>query len=288
MTNQVKKLSYKQLQQKLKSLRDKRLVDCKLNDTKENLQTILQDYLNQNTKKNKPDFNGLVLFEGNSPLDNKPIVIIATGFKTKSKNEKTGNMIQTWIIRSDTHPLEAVHTGEDFSICGDCVHRQHTSPSGKRTCYVNLSGVGAVYKSYLNGNYPIFSSDRHLQYFVNRFIRFGSYGDPVCIPYHLVNMIASVSNGHTGYTHQWKNKRFSCYKDFFQASCDNIIDFCDASDQGWSTFRVLRSNEAKENNEVACQGGVKTTCQQCLLCNGSEDKQLHITIPVHGKTARYY
>ena len=28
--------------------------------------------------------------------------------------------MQTWILRSDMNPLEAIHTGHDASICGDC------------------------------------------------------------------------------------------------------------------------------------------------------------------------
>ena len=53
---------------------------------------------------------GFIFYRGKSPIDRAPIVGIAT---LESKNGKTGNMIQTWILRTDTHPLEARRTGRD-------------------------------------------------------------------------------------------------------------------------------------------------------------------------------
>ena len=46
---------------------------------------------------------GLVLYEGPSEIDGKPIVCIAT---LDSRNRKTGNMVQTWILRQDVSPFE--------------------------------------------------------------------------------------------------------------------------------------------------------------------------------------
>ena len=73
--------------------------------------------------------NGYVLWEGASPLDQAPIVVIAT---MNSSNVKTGNMIQTWILRSDINPVQAVNDGNDYSICGDCPHRKNDQ--GQRSC----------------------------------------------------------------------------------------------------------------------------------------------------------
>ena len=41
--------------------------------------------------------NGRVIYRGPSLLDGKRIVVVATGFVKKSNNDKTGEMIQTWI-----------------------------------------------------------------------------------------------------------------------------------------------------------------------------------------------
>jgi hypothetical protein len=69
--------------------------------------------------------NGFVIWEGPSPVDGAPLVAIVTGVAASSEsgNVKTGAMLQTWILRADISPQEAVDTGQDRSICGDCVHR---------------------------------------------------------------------------------------------------------------------------------------------------------------------
>ena len=71
---------------------------------------------------------GTIIYQGESLIDNKNIVVI---YFNGSKNTKTGNMAQTYIIRSDIDPLLASKTGEDYSICGNCKHSclLYTSPS---------------------------------------------------------------------------------------------------------------------------------------------------------------
>ena len=44
---------------------------------------------------------GVVIYRGVSRIDGRPIVAIAT---LKTDNEKTGDMIQTWILRADVDP----------------------------------------------------------------------------------------------------------------------------------------------------------------------------------------
>ena len=230
--------------------------------------------------------NGIILFEGISPIDNKsPIVCIATGFKKRSANPKTGDMIQVWILRQDMHPSQAIDSGDDQAICGNCPHRKY---DGKRSCYVNPMGPASVYRAYLAGNYVKFSPKKHLRYFAGRSVRWGAYGDPVCIPYETIETVNSVAYNHTGYTHQWRDDRFSCYRDFFMASCDNLGDYLNATDQGWSTFRVLRSAEENvRGSEVTCQGGIKTQCAICSLCDGAKDRVKSVTVKAHGNGAKY-
>ena len=70
------------------------------------------------------------------------------GIRTASANPKTGDMIQTWILRSDMHPLEAIKSGSDYGICGSCIHRgsydEFGNPIDPRTCYVNPFSFGSV------------------------------------------------------------------------------------------------------------------------------------------------
>ena len=70
------------------------------------------------------NFKSVELWRGASPVDNEPIVLIATGASRKeyeqSQNTKTGTMVQTYILKQDEKPSDAVKSGGDESICGKC------------------------------------------------------------------------------------------------------------------------------------------------------------------------
>ena len=301
-------MNYRQLQASLKELRDVRGYDIgvKLNanfnelfkawytlthpEVSESTDDTTEEssYNEENTnreakmvKSKQP--NGVVLYRGLSAIDKvTPIVVIATGISKSTANPKTGNMIQTWIIVENTYPTEAINNGSDSAICGNCPHRKNTE-TGKRTCYVNMMGVASVYRAYHKGNYPEYSPQEHAKYFEGKKIRWGAYGDPVNIPTRILHHIGNLVVGHTGYTHQWRNPRFSRYAEYFMASVDSLTDFLDADSAGWSTFRVLPVDSPSTG--IACQGGVKTNCFMCSLCDGNETKQRHVSIHAHGGNA---
>lgn len=215
---------------------------------------------------------GIILYKGKSLIDNQMIIVLATGFD-KSSNEKTGDMIQTWIMTLRMSPIEAKRYGHDFSVCGDCKHKHFGS------CYVNIAhGPHNTYKAYMNDRYIPFE-ESHLELFKGRKIRLGSYGDPAAVPTEVWAKICSVTDGHTGYTHQW-NKRFVDpeLKDYCMASCDNTTEYIKAKAMGWRCFRVRMSADfaVAENrlsyNEFVCpasnEAGNKTSCEKCKACMG--------------------
>lgn len=242
--------------------------------------------------------NGRVIWEGESLLDGAPIVVIAIGFKSSSKNRKTGDMIQTYILRRDISPTNAVQSGADFSICGSCIHRgtvEKVSPRSKRTrnkgrtCYVNLGqGALSVYKTYIRDAYPAFDG-----YGVNgRIVRLGTYGDPAAVPVHVWESLLRDASGFTGYTHQWRDPRFAPLRKFCMASADSPIDALTAQAKGWRTFRVSlnQQNDPRQAGEALCpasaEAGKKLTCNQCLACDGTaSNRRGSIYIPAHGGTA---
>ena len=91
---------------------------------------------------------GYILYEGPSMIDGAPVVVIVNKIDG-SDNAKTGAMVQTFIIRSDIAPTEALRTGDDVSICGDCEHRPILArETGKPPCYVNVrSAVRSVFEA---------------------------------------------------------------------------------------------------------------------------------------------
>jgi len=241
--------------------------------------------------------NGRVIYEGPSQLDGNPIVVIAIGFKTGSSNRKTGKMIQTYIMRADSLPTEAVQSGDDFSICGNCIHRGKTvrSASGEtrnvgRTCYVNLGqGPLAVMRSYLLGKYPAWDGTG-----VNgQFVRIGTYGDPAAVPTYVWDELLRDASGHTGYTHQWQDPRFASLRTFCMASVDSPEEAASAHAKGWRTFRVGMPNHAPQTPKVealcpaSAEAGRKLDCARCLACSGvsgsdGSHRRGSIYIPAHG------
>jgi hypothetical protein len=231
--------------------------------------------------------NGFILHETDD------IVVIATGFRRRSANPKTGDMIQVWILPRAVNPVEAVKTGADAAVCFDCKHR---GIAGKgRTCYVRVANAPlGVWKAYARGMYSRLDIADYAQAFSGRKVRFGAYGEPVLIPVHIVAEIARVASGHTGYTHQWKQPVYAPYRAFVMASCDTPQDYLDAKSAGWRTFRVRTAESPLMPREIACpaseESGKRTTCADCKLCSGARanDPRKDISIIAHGSGAKKF
>jgi hypothetical protein len=241
--------------------------------------------------------NGRIIYEGASLLDGAPIVVIAIGFDTASSNRKTGDMIQTYIIRQDMAPIAAAQTGKDFSICGSCIHRGSVvvnsdgeSKNVGRTCYVNLGqGATSVYNTYLRNGYPYWDDNAEPDLTHGRMVRLGTYGDPAAVPVEVWRSLLRGSSGHTGYTHQWRDPRMAKLREFCMASTDTPDEASVAQAKGWRTFRVSLNNERDglRKGEVLCpasaEAGKKLTCAQCRACDGtSTARRGSVYIPAHG------
>lgn len=242
-------------------------------------------------KKNIP--NGIILWEGQSRIDNTDIVALATGLK-RGNNKKTGNVIQVWILAKNIHPCEAKRTGKDFGICGDCKHRHFKS------CYVEmLRGPISVYNAYKAGSYVKYNSKKHLMLFKDKVVRIGAYGDPVAIPLATIKKIHKVAKFILGYTHQWKMAKAQSYKPYLMASVDTISgyhkEFHAAISKGWRTFRARSIDDTIiYDNEMICpasaEAGKLTNCHNCGACSGSISNRKNPVIVVHGfdfKTRNY-
>ena len=225
------------------------------------------------TIKNK---KGYVIYNGSSLIDGKPIVVVAT---METKNRKTGNMVQTWILRSDINPIEAFKNKEDSSICGQCPHRWAL----KGDCYVNIGQAPlSIFKAWKRGSYlDITALDNKKAFFEGREIRLGSYGDPSAVPKKIWDSILN-DNNQTGYTHQWKDK--DSLKSFTMASVDTIEEKLLANASGWRTFRVSY-NDVILNDEILCPSENGVACKDCGLCGGSNVKAKNIVILAHGSRA---
>ena len=221
------------------------------------------------------------------------VVCIATGFKTKSKNTKTGGMVQVWFLVKNYHPMTAIKNDADRSVCFDCKYRMITKEvknnkvKFSRKCYVNLMKAPAnIWRAYQRDRYSILSD---YSVFNDRFVRFGTYGEPVLTPIPMIKEIIKHAAGFTGYTHQWKNPVFQGYKQYFMASCDET-DYQLAESMGWRTFIVSNKHI---NNHIQCPASAErnhvTTCLDCGLCNGLTNTSMRsIQIRPHGQQKKAF
>lgn len=233
--------------------------------------------------------NGVVIYQGPSQIDGQTIAVIVTGIGKASRNEKTGDMLQTWIIRDDVAPNIAVHMGADASVCGDCKHRG-TIVNGRnvnRSCYVTVGRAPRqVYLAYRKGNYPVALAHQIADCAVGRVVRLGSYGDPAAVPLWVWEAFTSKALTWTGYTHQWRN----CSPDYARycmASVDTACEQIAAKMQGYRTFRVRAANEDLAAREIVCpaseEAGKRTSCADCRACGGLSAKaRVDIAIMPHG------
>jgi hypothetical protein len=237
---------------------------------------------------------GLVLWEGRSLFDRQPIVGIVTGLVRPSENPKTGPMLQTWILRQNTHPAQAIRLGLDRSICGGCPLRGRVTRDADgyrnvgRACYVRVHQAPTqVWRCYRAGDYPRFNPAQHLDLFFGRSLRLGAYGDPTAIPLAAWLPILRVIHRHTGYTHAWREARFQEWTQWLMASCDNAAEASLARARGWNYFRVTPDWPEAREGEIVCpasdEAGKRTTCDHCGRCGGTRAPgRLDVVIRVHG------
>lgn len=234
--------------------------------------------------------NGAILWEGKSQIDGAPIMLIATGIKANSRNAKTGNLVQTWILRSDVKPTTATHTGEDSSICGDCPHRGEivNGKNVNRSCYVTVFQAPLnIFNTSKRGKYARIKGDKAAALLAGRNVRLGAYGDPAAIPFHVWARILKHAARGTGYTHQWKtaDSRFARY---CMASADSAAEGELARAKGYRTFRVGTVAESLvKGKEFLCpaskEAGAKVNCAACLACGGLDSpNRASVFIPAHG------
>lgn len=225
----------------------------------------------------------MVLYRGPSMLDGATDIVMLATFS--STNSKTGGMIQTHIMRADMTPADAIRSGADRAVCGDCVHRLN------RDCYTHPiilrgNGTASTFRGFARtGGDPF-----NIRPFVGAKLRMGSYGDPAAIPFETWEPLLAVVAGHTGYSHQWRvcDQR---YRTVCMASCDSDQDVSDATAMGWDTYRVHAPGTARPAGSKPCpasaEAGSRLTCSDCLRCAGTSSGRRgnHVAIMAHGAGA---
>jgi hypothetical protein len=239
---------------------------------------------------------GYVLYDGPSLLDGERIVCIAT---VHSSNGKTGDMLQTWIMRADKDPLAASRDGTDCSNCGTCPSRGRATGAAsgiaaERACYVDLGRAPLnIWRTWQRGRYP--SACGHALTSAvgrGRKVRLGAYGDMSAVPGYVATSLISEASGHTAYSHQSGSDKSSFDAAIYMVSADSLAEAEAAWERGARTFRVVSDeSEAVPGREIVCVNHTRgVQCLDCLLCDGAgrHGQAKSIVIPVHGAGAKHW
>lgn len=265
-------------------------------DPKGRLKTSVINRINHKWRKRIDGYAGVILWEGPSKVDGEPIVAILTG---PAKNVKTGPMCQVYILPQNVNPTDALVTGSDRSICGDCFLRPQKTggQNAGRTCYVQVYPyVLRVWQTYKRGGYiPLTEIKGPLWSWLDGSdVRFGAYGDPAVVDTDVWRAMFERPLGTwTGYVNQWRTDWMDHeLAKWFMASVIKQEEVELAWDLGYRTYRILSPYESKLKGEAHCPfdlepkpGRSRPQCIKCGLCNGNGFKGRGIVDVVHGSGA---
>jgi hypothetical protein len=229
--------------------------------------TDFTDFTKFDADLRKGKVAGIIMWRGLSAIDGTPIVVVATKFDAASKNDKTGEMVQTYIL-PDPHAAGIVVNGSTpakindwlrstgaVSICGDCPHAwqqvEGSSPAHyeKGACYVlEYKAPAAVLGAIFRASYPEAGGDFPAEWIpmlaAGLAVRLGSYGDPAAAdPQPLIDLVSRAKT-RTGYTHMWKSKyplaraNAEALRPYVMASCDSMEDYAEATRLRYRAFLI--------------------------------------------------
>jgi hypothetical protein len=258
------------------------------------LNNTFADFTKFDADLRKGKIAGIILWRGPSAIDNSPLVVVATKFNAASKNDKTGEMVQTYIL-PDPHAAGIVVNGSTpakindwlratgaVSICGDCPHAWKYSAKAqgyeKGACYVReYQSPAAVLGAIARGSYPEAGVDFPAEWVpmlaAGLAVRLGSYGDPAAAePQPLIDLVSRAKT-RTGYTHMWKSKyplaqaNAEALRPYVMASCDSMDDYAEATRLRYRAFLITSKNRDYSSRSLLSVG---SHIVGAMICPASE------------------
>lgn len=247
----------------------------------------------------------MIVWRGASLFDGAEVQVVLTGLGARSRNAKTGGMIQASIMRPGSQPSREFGTPREVAVCGACPLRGQRDGDvwrERRVCY-------AWWAAWLLGQhaarYRTASLVEGRIACAGRLLRLGSYGDPAAVPFDVWNELIADVRGWTAYTHAWQtcDPRF---RYLAMASVETRDDYLEAQRRGWRTFRTKIEGTMRYPNEIDCPARAERcdacrsksyqclacadrslTCEKCRLCNGKSTLARNIVIDAHGSGAAH-
>lgn len=217
-------------------------------------------------------------------------IVLFTFGKTSNKKIATSGetIVQTFHFSREQFEVAQRKTtmqeffGHDGKVCFDCPFSV-SNGAKLQACYTHkmmqytgfLSSLRSIGKEYGTFDAIPYLSPKLMESIVQacagKYVRFGSYGEPILIPYSLVNDITSVAKSWTGYTHQWMS--YPEFSKFFMASTHTPCGEAMARALGWKSF--VASPELLSdmvNCPASAEQNYRSNCAKCGLCSGTEGK----------------
>ena len=240
-----------------------------MSESKYTLHTRDFPLVDKTAKSNRFNFPGVTLRVGASDLTGDTIATVAV---FNSANPKTGNVIQVYFLPVDQTPMDAIRSGLDSAVCGDCPLK----PSNDNLCYVRkFHGPAKVYRTFKAGRYPLVKDlpakdkTKVLSILKSKTVRLGAYGDPLS-DIETSIYLAAVNPQVLGYSHQWENaENHEGLQSFLMASVDTTADYKQAKDSGWRTYRHTNEDSAFDNEIICPHKSHNVQCIDCGLCSGT-------------------
>ena len=223
-------------------------------------------------------------WEGQSEINGKDIVLAIGAEKRKSRNPKTGPMVQVAAFVKDVSPLEAQQTGADEATCGGCplrptLHKEAKSKNeevSKYPCYVKTFRKLAQWLAAKKCDVDYAGA---LDALSGRSVRFGEYGNMSSVPREVVEPLMQATNNHTLYEHEWEKEENQWLKEYAMASVHSLEEKEKANKMGWRAFRV---GDDLQGDEIFCPNHTHNIqCIKCKLCSGNKCGAKNIVIPSH-------
>ena len=228
--------------------------------------------------------NSYKVYDGPSLINGERIFVAVTGIKKPSNTAKTGPLAQAFILAYDEPPHEAIKSGKDAAVCGDCPLRPITMKlrrAGKikdglehlKPCYVKTFHAPlATWKC--NKDKPV-TDPATIHDLLRADLREGAYGDPGAVPIEVWEALRPRPKRGNSYTHQWKRAQLQARA---MASTDTSAELREAEALGYRSFRTVPKSvfnvlgdAALDPNEIWCPNqtdGIQ--CIKCMRCNGKK------------------
>ncbi len=240
---------------------------------------------------------GYVIYDGPSMLDGvTPILAFLRAPWTRQMNAKLGpKTVVALVIPRDVTPREALRTGQDAAVCGDCRMR----PRHGGGCYVRMfPGPEATAYSHRSDPWPAWTDDAAPAY-AGRTVRCSEWGDPAAVPIEVWEHLRAVvpAERWISYTHQWRTLDVARWG-WCMASVESEAGREAAHAAGWRTFRARRPGTPTLPGEKVCPAAAEAvtadrmTCDGCGLCVGTALRRrdgtnaASIVLDAHGRDAR--